>query len=394
MINSIQAPASHVVAIQLEGSITKDDVHNVIAKVENTLEHQSRINLFLEMTGVSGMSPVAFLNDLGYGIKNMGRLYRFQQIAVVTDNPTLERIVGWEDKLLKAVEIQAFSNDNMTSALAWVEKPIEMPEPGYSAERYADYLHLSFGSRLSGFDVVRLCELIRDTYEEQGPVKLLAETASMPEFGPGVIYEKLRQLRLVELVSRYAVVGPKGLRTRIKIANPLIKAQLKYFPEDEKEAALAWLREAKTGLEILPSARDDRFLTRISGKITDKEVEQFYQALLGQLRGENALDVLLELPYEDGITLKAVFQAIKLGMQHYGKVTKGIRRLAIITDSRFLSKATEFENLLTPSVDEKPFSFSQRDAAEEWLDEGRPALASVTKLLPAVPETTHLDSCE
>lgn len=344
------------------------------------------------MTGVKGMSPTAFLNDLGYGIRNMGRLYRFQQIAVVTDSPTLEKIVGWEDKLVKAVDIQAFTHDNITSALAWVEKPIEVPDPGYSAERYGDYLEIKFREKISGFDVVRLCDLIRDTYEELGPVRLYVETETMPELGPGVIYEKLKQLRLIELVSRYAVVGPKALGTRIRIANPLVKAQLKYFPVEEKEAAITWLKLAHTGVVVLPSNREDRFLLRISGKITDKEVDDFYQAILSELKGENALDVVLEIPYEDGMTFKAVFQAIKLGIKHYSKVTQGIRRLAIITDSRLLSKATELENLLTPKVEEKPFSFSQRNVAEAWLNEGRPALAAVTTLLPQIPETTILES--
>lgn len=390
MLNPIKSPAPHVVAFQLTGSVTREDVRDLIIKVENSLENQARVNLFLDMTAVKGMTPTAFLNDVGYGIKNMGRLYRFQQVAIVTDSPTLEKIVGWEDKLIKAVDIQAFTHDNITSALAWVENPIEVPDPGYKAEYYGDYLEIIFGERMTGFDIVRICDLVRDTYEENGPVKLYVETESLPELGPGVIYEKLKQLRLVELISRYAVVGPKALATRIKIANPLIKAQLKYFPKEEKEAALTWLKEGKAGMEILPSNRDDRFLVRISGKITDQEVKDFYEAILAQLKGENELDVLLEIPYEDGMTLKAVFQVIRLGIKHYTKVTQGIRRLALVTDSRLLSKAAELENLLTPRVEEKPFSFSERKAAEDWLGQDRPALAAMTTLLPEVNETTVL----
>ena len=60
--------------------------------------------------------------------------------------------------------------------------------------------------------------------------------------------------------------------------------------------------------------------------------------------------------------------------------------MAVVTDSRFLSKASEVENILIPSVEERPFTFNQRDIAVAWLDEGRPALTSqldttATKLL-------------
>jgi hypothetical protein len=221
---------------------------------------------------------------------------------------------------------------------------------------------------------------------------MLCYCDTLPKFGPGVIYEKLRQLKLLKLVARAAVIGPESLAGKVKAVRAFVPGQVRYFNQNERDAALQWVTDTSPTVEVLPTDRSDRFCLRISGRITSVEVKSFYQALVPHLGGSNSLDVLLEIPYEDGMTVSAAFQAVKLGIKHYSQVTKGIRRLAIITDSRFLSKATEVENLLIPSVEERPFTFAQREIALAWLSEGREALPPVpTQPLP-MTETKLLES--
>lgn len=386
MLNTVQAPAPHVVAAQFQGEISKEDVDQVISQVEGALEKNRRISLFFDLSKLESITPTAFLNDLGYSLKNLGRLYRFQQMAIVTDSPKLETVLKWEAKLFKSVEIKSFTSDQANEALSWVERKPELPDPGFQVEHKEEVLIFHFGEEITGHDITHVADLIHEQYEKHGPVRMLVTIPQVPKFGPGYIYEKLRQFNLVSLVERYAVIGPATLKGKIKAINPVLKAHLKYFEPGQQEAAEAWLNDHTPSAQLLPSVRLDRFAFRISGKITKREVEQFYQALLARLGEENGLDVMLEIPYEDGITLGAIFKAIKLGLSNFSKVTTGVRRMAVVTDSRFLSKASEVENILIPSVEERPFTFNQRDIAVAWLDEGRPALTSqldttATKLL-------------
>ena len=173
---------------------------------------------------------------------------------------------------------------------------------------------------------------------------------------------------------------------RVKAFNTVIHPHIKHFPEDKADEALNWLTDDSPTVEVLPTDSENIFALRISGKITSVEVESSYAVLLPHMKGDNSTDVMLEIPYQDGITVTALYQAIKLGIKHYSKVTKGIRRLAIITDSRLITKATEVENLLISSIEERPFTFGQREIAMAWLSEGRP--------LTAAPETAHLPSAE
>lgn len=376
MLSPLKAPAPHVVAARIEGEIGTDDINQALSLLESGLEKNRRINLFFDVREMKGITPVAFFMDLAYSLKNLGRLYRFQQLALVTDNPNFEKVVAWEDKLFKNLEIKTFPSSGYDEAVAWVERRPELPPPGFQVEQHETHLVVRLGDELSGHDVTQVADLIHDHYEKHGPVRMLITLDKVPKLGPGYLYEKLRQFNLVGLLDRYAVSGPAALKAAVGAANPVMRAHLKYFEPGQEENAIIWLLDETPTAELLPEYRPDRFSFRLSGKITKREVEALYQALLPRLQEENGLDVLLEIPYEDGITLGAVFKALKLGVQNFSKLTHGVRRMAVVTDSRFLSKASELENYLTSSIEERPFTFAERDRAVAWLSEGRPALTA------------------
>jgi hypothetical protein len=307
-------------------------------------------------------------------------------MAVISDNESVGKIVAWEDWLFKSVEIKRFPSQDKNQALNWIESRLDLPAPGFDHQERDGYLELHYGDQVTGYDVTRIADLIHQQYEKTGPVHILAFAKGTPKFGPGVLYEKLRQFKLISLLARCAIVGPDSLSGRVKAFNTVIHPHIKHFPEDKADEALNWLTDDSPTVEVLPTDSENIFALRISGKITSVEVESSYAVLLPHMKGDNSTDVMLEIPYQDGITVTALYQAIKLGIKHYSKVTKGIRRLAIITDSRLITKATEVENLLISSIEERPFTFGQREIAMAWLSEGRP--------LTAAPETAHLPSAE
>lgn len=376
MLIPLKAPASHVVAARMEGEIGTDDINQALSLLESALDKNRRVNLLFDAREVKGITPSAFFMDLIYSLKNLGRLYRFQQLAIITDNPSLEKVVSLGRKQFLILEIMAFPSSGYNEAVAWIERRPELPPPGFRVEPHETLLLVHMGDEVSGHDVTQVADLIREHYEKHGPVRMLASISKVPKLGPGYLYEKLRQFNLVGLLERYAISGPAPLKAAVNAVSPMMKTHLRYFEPHQQEAAIEWLLDETPSAELLADHRLDRFSFRLSGKITESEVDALYRALLPRLQEENGLDVLLEIPYKDGITLAAVFKALKLGVQNFGKLTHGVRRMAVVTDSRFLTKASELENYLTSSVEERPFTFAQRDQAVAWLDEGRPALTA------------------
>jgi hypothetical protein len=390
MLTQLKSPASHVVAVRLEQKVTKDDVAQAVKLVESALEDSDRLNLLFDLTQVEGVEPAALLKDLVFGLRNLGRLYRFQQMAVITDNESLGKVVKFEDWLFKSIEIKRFASQDAEAAFNWSETKLDLPPPGFEQKPNDKYLELHYGERVTGYDITRIRDLIKERYDASGPVRVLSCFKSTPKIGQGVLYEKLRQFKLMGLLCRVAVVGPESLATRIKAFNTVIHTQLKHFTEDKMEEARTWLSDDSPEVEVLPIDADHIFALRISGKITSVEVESSYAALLPHMKKDNSTDVMLEIPYQDGITVTAFYHAIKLGIKHYSKVTKGIRRLAIITDSRLVTKATEVENILIQSIEERPFTFNQRDIALAWLSEGRAELTTTETTQLPVAEATKL----
>lgn len=385
MLEIIKAPAAHVVALSFDGKLTEEEFDVVVAQIDSVLQEHERINLYCDLSKLSGITPKALLKDFLYSISSLGRMYRFQRMATVTDNANLEKLIKFEDRIFSDVEIKSFPSSEKDAALAWSEAKIELPPPGFALSEVEEenFVRIEVGEEVTGYDMRRLDRLIRERYERLGPVNLMAVVGKSPRLGPGLLYEKLKAMDILSCVARYAVVAPPWAKLRVAALGAVINARLHYFPEGQEAAALAWLTDATPTVQLLTSERPSLVALRLVGKVTDREVKSLYQLLLPHLSEENGTDVFIESPFHEGFSLKGLFEAMKLGVKHFSEVTKGVRRLALVTDSRWLSKAVDLENLLLPGIEERPFTFAQRAIALSWLSEGR---ENDQKLLPA--ETT------
>ncbi len=389
MLEVLKPPAGHVVALSLDGRVNDEEMEIIVAQIDGALESNERINLLVDISKLRGLTPKALLVDFLYSISALGRMYRFMRMAAITDSPSLEKLIRLEDRIFSDVDIKSFSSEERDQAFGWVEAKIELPPVGLEISELPNEigLRIEVGQEVTGYDVRRLSAKIRDWYEEHGPVNLLARVEKYPKSGPGLYYEKFHALDLIGLISKYAVLGPASLQPRIQALSAVVNVRLQLFPLEEEQRALAWLSDASPSVELLPSEHSSLVAIRMSGKITDKEIRGVYQHLLPTLNQDNGTDLLLEVPYHEGMTLRGLFETLKLGVKHLSEVTKGLRRMALITDSRWMSKALDLENLLLPGIEQRPFTFSQRPIAKAWLLEGRTESPMTAALPSSEPET-------
>ena len=154
----------------------------------------------------------------------------------------------------------------MNEALAWIERAPEVPEAGFSAEIHGTHLELRVGEQITGYDITRMAELIRERYEEKGPVNLSVYTEGIPKLGPGLVYEKFRQFKLLKLINRYAVLGPDSLKTKVAAARSLLSTEVKHFLPTQSSEAVEWLLDDSPKVQLLSTERDDRFCHAIDGQ--------------------------------------------------------------------------------------------------------------------------------
>jgi hypothetical protein len=122
VLEVLPAP-EHVVSMRVSGRVETEDVERGIAAVEEALARQDRIALYAEVA-MSGMTPGAFIRDLGYGLRHLRELHRFARMAVVTEQEWVRRIVRAESHILPQIEIRTFTPDERDDALAWTAQPI------------------------------------------------------------------------------------------------------------------------------------------------------------------------------------------------------------------------------------------------------------------------------
>jgi hypothetical protein len=373
MVEVFRMQGGYALGFFFTKEVTEQDLDIVIAEIDKTLECNEKISILCDLVDFESLTPKALLKDLIYGIGSLGRMYRFQRVALVADSAILRTLVGIESHLFGETELRSFPSTEKALAVAWFQLPIDQPGSGLvlSEIEQGNYIRVEVKNRVTGHDIRRLCQAIRYRYENHGPVNLLVKLGFRPMTGPGLLYEKLRAFEILNKISKFALVAPDWARSRAEALSSVIRTRIRCFPPDHMDTAVEWLVNTTPTVSIYPIVRGHLVALRMVGKITEREVKQMYYLLMPHLEHEGGIDLLLEVPYDEGMTLQGSAKAIQLGIAHFSELNRAVRRLAVITDSRWIATIVRIENLFMPGTEERVFSFAQRDRAEAWLQEGR-----------------------
>ena len=109
--------AGHVLPIEIDGAVGKQDFANIVAELENRLAEHDKLSLYVEIHSLGGVSPQALFNDLKAAIKHWDR---FDKQAVVTDVSGVAKAADWSDKIMPKTTIRGFSMAERESARQWI----------------------------------------------------------------------------------------------------------------------------------------------------------------------------------------------------------------------------------------------------------------------------------
>lgn len=120
MLELLPAPAPHVVAFRVGGTLTAREVERVFNALDDALDLHGTVNLYAEITALSGVSLAALVKDLAKSLGLLRRLDRFGRYAVVTETQWIQKAASIEDRLIPGLEIRAFPLAQSEEAVAWV----------------------------------------------------------------------------------------------------------------------------------------------------------------------------------------------------------------------------------------------------------------------------------
>ena len=101
------------------------------------------------------------------------------------------------------------------------------------------------GSKITEDEAAPIWQRFEDAKASGRKIRVYAEMSGIPSSSGAVIVEKLKHLgSIMSTMERMAVVGDAGwMGIYAKIADPITKFDIKHFTTEQKDEAIAWIRE-------------------------------------------------------------------------------------------------------------------------------------------------------
>jgi hypothetical protein len=108
---------------------------------------------------------------------------------------------------------------------------------------------------------------------------------------------------------------------------------------------------------------------RVEGKIETDDLNPVLESVTEKMSSDRPLNLYLEIPSLERFEPEAILKSLKFGLQNIGDYISSVEKVAVITDSNWLSTLTSVEDKLLPYVKEKAFEFKDSDQAIAWLQQ-------------------------
>lgn len=243
-----QTEKDDVIILSMSGRLEKADVDQAMRRLDKAFESGGKVHLFVEVLGFEGMPREAWWSDLSQGFHYLSRLKQFGRIAIVSDQSWIRIASRIESALLPFVTYEVYTPDQRDHALAWVkgDVPIARAETlRVLSNGGAEIVAFEVDGRVTRDGIDALYAHLSPLATSDAKLKLLNHVKHFAGFDPAILADpKYLELKLTLLrhVARYAIVGgPPWLDRLAKVADPLIRMEIRHFPEGEEQAARAWL---------------------------------------------------------------------------------------------------------------------------------------------------------
>lgn len=237
-----------VIALKVTGKLLRDELDEIMTRVETSLAANEKTHIFVEIQDFSGFDVTALPEYLPRAAAMLGQLGRFGRIAVVSDLRWIRWATKLESALLPHISYETFTADERYRALAWVEgklNPLHDPSIRIIETDKPDVLGFELDGRISTADAAAAADYFNTALDRKRPLRLLGRVKNIEGAELSALFgHKYLQMKvgMLERVERYAVVGgPIWLCAWISALDPLVSCELRHFGADQEAQAWAWL---------------------------------------------------------------------------------------------------------------------------------------------------------
>lgn len=251
MYNRLKTPPA-VFAYQFTDKITKSDVDAIYDEIGQALETHDKVSVFAELLTEFDFDGEAAWRDLVRSPEMLKRYRQFDRIAFVALPSWITRIAKIEEKALAPfnLEMHVFDPLERERALAWVNGEVEDSNAPSVRELPSDDPEIAMyeiDGKIRKGDLAVSKELLKKFQDDRQPRKLMTVIKDFAGFELSLLADKelfKMKLEAAKHLDRYAVVGaPSWLEGYIDSIGAFLKPEFRTFEADERDEALAWLKE-------------------------------------------------------------------------------------------------------------------------------------------------------
>lgn len=240
MIEQIETTREDMLEFRVSGTVTDADYSEVlIPALEKAIAEQERIRLLMRFDAkFKDFTLGALFDDARVGLKHWRG---FDRVAVVSDSAWLNRVMKGIGVFLPC-PVQTFTLVQSDQARTWL---VESLGTIHQRDLGDGVLHLELLGKLDTEAYVKEVEDLDAFIRQNERFKLLLDLRQFDGWqGLAALGDHLNIVRhRYDLVDRVAVVGDATWqRMAEKVVSQFVKAETRYFPSAEFEAAKTWIK--------------------------------------------------------------------------------------------------------------------------------------------------------
>lgn len=117
MIDILEQSTDKILAVKASGILTHEDYENFLPLLDASINTESHIGLYVDISGFEGMTPHAMLDDFLTGIKYY---WNFTYVAVVGDEKWMKFLTEFTDWITPS-DLEYFDEKDAEKAWKWLQ---------------------------------------------------------------------------------------------------------------------------------------------------------------------------------------------------------------------------------------------------------------------------------
>ena len=113
----------HVVAFEIDGTVTAPDMDDLYAALEHRIDREGPVHVCGEIHGVGGLTLSALRTNLSRGVAMLGRIGRVKRYAVVSDVGWIRTLAELQGAAVPGLSVRVWPVAQREAALAWASEP-------------------------------------------------------------------------------------------------------------------------------------------------------------------------------------------------------------------------------------------------------------------------------